>query len=363
MFFYYALFFVFYCLGIKAYLTDKDVSTGVMSIILAIVSYFVACRVDVGADWAGYVSFYYYKEIGEGRDFLEIEPLFRLSRDIMFNCGLSHQGFLFFFSFLSLMALVFVAKKFRVTNVSLVLLVYIALFFCHNQLNVLRTCIMASFVWVGFSCLETNLKKSILYILLGAGFHIIAIVYIPLLFLINRYYSKKTYLIIIIVSLVLIIFSFGTMIIDHIPVLSSLGRASNYLDPESHFREQEYGISLGYIFNIVICLFFRYKYNNEYQENGAVKIVLNIFLVNLFLVGFLNGFPVLIERVCSTMNFALCFIWPCLLSHVQGKNKWYWIIPFTVYLILFYNKSFNTVDVWGDNCLVPFKFEIASFFR
>lgn len=363
MFFYYALFLIFYILGIKTYITGKRDPDWVITLIIAIVSYFVACRVDVGADWAGYVDFYYNKEVGDGRDFLEIEPLFRFSRDILYFCGFSHQGFFFLSSLFSLLALFYVSKKLHIENASLVLLVYVSLFFCHNQLNVLRTCIMASFVWVGFAYIEQSLFKSILFVLIGAGFHLIAIVYLPLLFMIKKCISKKTYTIVIIIDIAMIILSLGTKILDSIPFLSALGRASFYLDPESHFREKEYGLTLGLLFNIILCIYIRFKYYREYETNNSLRCILNILLVNLFLACLLNGFPALIERVCGTLSLTLCFVWPYILLHSKGIYKWHWIAPFTIYLLLFYYKSLSNVDIWGDYSLIPFKFEFSTLFR
>lgn len=360
MTFYILLFLTFYIGGIFFYIKDIRLSLRAVLIPISIVAYFVACRVNVGSDWQGYVDFYNYGLNTDGRDTNEIEPLFRLSRVLFYAIGLSYQGFLFVFSILSMFSICYIAKLFRLDNYMLVFLVYVSLHFCFLQLNVVRTGIMVSCVWLAFAYKEDSLFKSFVWILIGVGFHFLALIYIPLLFIIDKRMSRKTFIILIFLSFFVVTFKLGTIFIENIPLLSELGRASMYLDPDSSKRQQEYGITIGLLLNILLCLYARFKYNEDYVTNEKVSILVNVMLYTILLVCILNSFPILVERGGRTLNLVTCFFWPFLLSKVKRPFRWYWLVPFTVYLVLYYGKS---LDAGDERMLIPFRYEISSFLR
>ena len=358
MFFYYFLWLIFYLLGIVCVFSRKKLPVPFMVILLFFVAFCVGFRVDVGADWESYVLFYNTNMPGDGRDVLEMEPLFRLLRDLFFSLGLSYQFFFFFFSFFSLVALVKVAKSFNVDNYPLVLLVYISLSFCAFQLNLVRIGIMCSCLWMAMSYRSENLVKTLIWLAIGTGFHYLCLAILPIVFIANKELDSKWFVIIIGVSFIVLLTNFGVKIVDSIPNLATLGRASDYLDPDSSFRNGN-GITVGLLFNMFFCIYLRVKYSKQYKVDPKFRILINVVLFAIVFSCWLNGLGIIAQRGGQSMNTSLCFIWALILARKQNEKRIVWVAVLTVYLLLFYMKNFSS----EDRNLVPYRIEMTSIYR
>lgn len=357
MTFYYILWVVFYVLGVACLFSKKKIPSVVIISLLIVVAFCVGFRVDVGADWESYVVYFNTNTPGDGRDVVEMEPLFRLSRDLFFLLGLSYQCFFFVFSLFSLYALVRVANSFNVTNTPLVLLVYISLSFCAFQLNLMRIGIMCSCVWIALSYRNKSMIKTLVWMAIGTGFHYLCLAILPIVLFSNKVIRAKWFLIIIGVSFVALLTNIGIKVVDSIPLLSTLGRASNYLDPESSFRNGN-GVTIGLLFNMFFCTYLRVKYHKQYTDNPNMRVLINLMLGAIVFSCWLNGLGIIAQRGGQSMNVALCFIWPYFLAKKHGGDRIAWTFILTAYLLLFYMKSFDSTV---DRNLVPYRIEAASF--
>lgn len=358
MAFYYFLWLFFYVLGIACVFSRRKLPIPFMAIILVVVAFCVGFRVDVGADWESYVLFYNTNMPGDGRDVLEMEPLFRLSRDLFFSLGLSYNFFFFFFSFFSLFALFKVSKSFDVDNYTLVFLVYISLSFCAFQLNLMRIGIMCSCLWMALSYRNESLLKTLIWMAIGTGFHYLCLVTLPIVLIANKELPSKWFIIIMGVSFIALLTNIGVKIVDSIPFLSTLGRASDYLDPDSSFRNGN-GITVGLLFNMSFCTYLRLKYSKQYKDAPKYRTLINMVLFAIVFSCWLNGLGIIAQRGGQSMNTALCFIWPLILAKKQKEKRILWVVVLTAYLLLFYMKNFNS----EDRNLVPYRIEMASIYR
>lgn len=361
MTFYYILWFVFYVLGVACLFSKKKIPSVVIISLLIVVAFCVGFRVDVGSDWEGYVSFYNTNTPPDGRDILEMEPLYRLSRNVFFSLGLSYQFFFFVFSFISMYALIRVAKSFKVDNTPLVLLVYISLSFCAFQLNLMRIGIMCSCVWIALSYRSESLIKTLIWLAIGTGFHFLCLAIAPIALVSDKNISLKWFIIIICISLIALLSNIGIKIVDSIPYLSTLGRASDYLDPDSSFRNGR-GITVGLLFNIFFCTYLRIKYKGKYENESRIRILINMMLGAIVFASWFNGLGIIAQRGGQCMNVSLCFVWAIFLAERHNYNRIVWVALLSAYLLFFYMKNFSSEGLEERN-IVPYKIENASIIR
>ena len=361
MTFYLLLWTSFYLLGVFYLFLKKKPPFMLIVLMLVIVAFCVACRVNVGADWAGYVEFYNTNQPEDGRELIEFEPLFRASRNVLYALGFSYQFFFFVFSFFSMYALVRVSKSFGVDNYFLVLIIYISLTFCSFQLNLFRIGIMCSCMWIALSYRKDSLWKTIVWMIIGSGFHYLGLLFLPLVFVVHVNIKTLWYVIIITASIIALFTNLGIKIVDSIPFLATLGRASDYLDPDSSFRKGN-GVTVGLLFNIAFCIFLRYKYKKQYEADVNMRILLNMMLGAIIFSFCINGFGIIAQRGGQSMNVALCYSWSLFLTGLKKERRLIWLMLFTSYLVLFYIKNIGTKSE-TERMLIPYKIEVASLIR
>lgn len=332
-----------------------------LSVLILLIAYFVACRVDVGADWANYVHAYNYDMLLLD-DINRIEPLYRLSRWIIYPLGLSHQGYFFILSTTSMLGLVWCFKRFKIQNLYLAFWCYVSTIFCSYQLNTLRSGLMAVLVWVAFAFLSNGERKKAIYtVLLSGGFHYGGLAFLPVIFFLDRTYNIRNVLVILGLSYIILISGIGVRIVENIPILAAVEQLALYTDSTRH---EATGITLGSIFNLLVFLFCFIRYRNDYVSDSRLRIVLNAFLFCLVLVSALNAFSVIVSRLGQVLNLAICFIWPFIFSKIHKKYiRFLLVTPLIAYLYMYYNKAFHVDELVGYSTLVPFNFEFASLFR
>lgn len=361
MTFYYILWAVpFFFSLLYIYDSKRKPMLSVPIVLIAVVSFFVACRVDVGADWYNYVSLYKTGKTLSG-EFERFEPLFMLSIKVLNFLRVSYQGFFFILSFLSMSSLMIIAKKFGIKNYYFVFLIYVSSIFCSYQLNTIRSGLMCVCVWIAFLMKSKgDLNKSILWCLIGVGFHYLGLAFIPVLFIIDRPYKKEFVLVAIALSYIAMFVNVGGYIVNMFPMLNDFERVSTYFDVSD---SPEYGISVGSLFNLSVFLYCFFKYQDHYRIDLRFRIVLNAMFIVILFSGFFNSYVTIVSRFGQVLNLSLIFVWPMLFEKIPKREfRIALIIPVAVYLMLYYNRAFKVNEVLGYSLIVPFKFELASFF-
>ena len=362
MTFYYVLWGTFFILSLPYLNNNKRESPFILLLLLIIpVAYLIACRVDVGADWGNYVSLYNTGETLTGED-TRFEPLFKLSRLIFYPLGFSYQGYFFVFTLLSMYAIAKVARGLGVKNLFFAYLVYISTIFCPYYLNTFRSCLMATCIWISFlKKSQGNTNDSIFWCLVGGGFHYIGLAFLPILYLIDRQYKKKFVVSAVVLSYIVLILNLGAKLIEAIPQLGTIERLAMYTDVSN---VTEYGISMGAIFNLCVFMFCYFKYQESYEKDTRFRVVLNALFIVMVFSALFNAFGTIVSRFGQVLNMSLIFVWPILFERINNKIiRFSLLAPVIVYLIMYYNKSFVISEILGYSTIVPFKFEVASFFR
>jgi len=332
-----------------------------MIFLIFMLGVFVALRFEVGSDWENYRN-YYYTGIAEDKASGETDIGFAFLRKICYSLGFSHVFFFYLISVSSLLAIYKAALLFKVENIYIVFLVYLALFFCNFQFNIVRNGAMASFSWLAFAYKATgSTKRAWVWALVACSLHIVGLVFIPMMLLIDRKWSRKFIIFVLGTGIVLFILKFGQRLISLFPILSIIDRVSGYVDSD---RNEGYGLSIGLIFNIALFLYFFLKYRNEYDNNTPLRVSLNAMLVNIFLCLSLNTFETIVARIGQPLNMASLFIWPFLLYHIR-KKPYKIIISFFLlfYLSLYYYKSWGTENAVGETPMLPYKMELSQVFE
>lgn len=382
---FYIIFWTIVCLlAVTETLKKQSYAKGFLFFFFLIIALFVGFRVDVGADWASYKSFF-YTGIAEDKQSGEVEPLFALARWLFYELGLSHCLFFYAMSLLSLFVLYKATRLMGFKKFFFPFVVYAALFFCNYQFNLLRHSLMASFVWLAMAySVSGERKKGLVCGIISAGFHMLGLVSIPLIFIIERKLDRKKVSYIMTLSLICVLLGFSQRIIVLFPFLAQMERVAGYIDRADY--EDAYGLSIGTIFNIALFCFLYFKYNHIYMINKRFRMVLNCLLVCIILVCVLNAFAAIISRIGNLFMMSMMFAMPYLYYLFIKRNKLNEVLipdkatdgsieklkakprsPFMAfglavlifaYLTMYYNKSYNTMDpITFDNAFIPYKID------
>lgn len=334
-------------------------SKGLILLLLLLLACIVAFRVDVGLDWSSYKLFYYSGYAYDKPDG-SVEPLFGLVRDFCYYLGFSHAIFFLILSYFSLYILYKAACIMNIKNHFILFFVYLSLFYCSLQFNIFRTAIMASCLWLAFAYVsKNNIFKGILWCLLASGFHYIAILFLPLLFFISVRLNLKWFYGILFGAILLFIINFSASLTSYFPWLLLIDRVENYVDVD---EAESYGMSLGMGFNVCLCAALRYFYRSKYDENKAFRILLNVLLINNFLVLSLNSLGIIVARIGQSLNIAAIFIWPFVFSNLKiGRLKTCIGVFFVLYLALFYYKTWGGEDS-DTRKMLPYTMDVLQLF-
>lgn len=359
--YYLLLWTIFYVLSIMHFFGVLKYSKHLTSVLLLVISFFVGYRNNIGLDWINYVDFY---NSGVAADKLSgaYEPVFMLARWLFYSLGFRYEVFFLFLSFISLYLIKKCAEQLGVKNTYLVFLVYVSLFFCIFQFNIVRSGLMASCLWVAFTTSkEGKNKKAILWCFVAAGFHVVALLFIPLLLIINKSYSLKWVIGILLVGYVVMSFHIGDIFLDYFPFLKSIDRVAGYLDNDG---EGSRGITLGAAFNLVFLLYLYFSRKDQYNQDPNFRLIINALIWGLFVTSFFNSIGMIATRVGQVLNMSLIFAWPYFIHSI--KNKVVAICAFllmTVYLVMFYNKAFLPNEILGYSPIFPFEYNFTGVFR
>lgn len=332
-----------------------------MNAMLVIWAFFVGFRFEIGADWWNYSSFF-YSGIASDKSTGTYEPLFGAVRWVIYRLGFRHEIFFFVLSFFSLYLIKYTAKKLRIDNVYMVFLIYISMFFCFYQLNIVRSGIMASCIWMAFvQKKEGKGKGFIIWSLIATGFHAVALVLVPIIWFCDKKYTSFWVFILLGMAYLVMVTGVGKTIVSSIPLLNAIDRLAGYIDP-ANIREK--GFSIGSAFNL---LFFLYLYTSRkglYETNVNYRMIINVFAWGIFTVNFFSAIGMVATRVGQVLNMSLIFIWPYFISLIKRKDiAFVVLLVMTAYLLMFYTQAFRPNEILGYSLIYPYKYQFEGFFR
>ena len=363
MTFYITLWVIMLVFGIQYNFTHKLPSKNIFLFLTFALAVIVGARSgDIGADTANYIDFY---DTGVAPDKLSgsYEPLFMLLRFVCYKLGFTHNVFFFILSFVSLYIWYVVAEKLKLKNYYLAFFVYFSMVFLSYQFNTVRNGVMASFVWLSFAYnLEGKTWKSLIIMLVAAGFHAVALAFIPLLFILNKDFSRKIVITTLVVVLLCYFLRLGDRLISMFPILGTIDRVAGYVELD---EDKTYGITLGTIVNISLFLFMYLFYNRIYKESLEYRLVLNMMLMAIVVVCVCNSFQAIVTRIGQVLNLSLMFVWPFFIDRLKktplqiGAS-----ILLCAYLWLYYSKGLEAIEIFsGRLAYIPYVWDFTGIFR
>ena len=349
-------------IGFQGYITKKIPNRYFYAFVVFLLSVIVGIRENVGADWGAYYVFY-YSGVAPEKESGVYEPVFMLIRHVCYYLGFNHTVFFFIQAFASLYALYIVTTKLGIKNVYLSFFIYFSIVFTSYQFNTVRNGVMASILWLAFVYrMEGKNLKAVIATLVAAGFHVVALAFLPIMYFIIKELSRKSAFLMIGLCLTAVFLRFGERIIGMFPFLAAIDRLSGYIDTD---ETESYGISLGTVFNILLFLYMMIGYHKQYKTQVELRGILNAMLMAIMVVCFFNAFHAIVSRVGQVLNLALMFVWPYLIERVKVP-----LIKFSIcsvlcaYLWLYYAKGLEATVLYSNRlAYIPYEWSFDGIFR
>ena len=304
---------------------------------------FFGFRGYVATDWVSYSQF--YKEIepisevisGGGTNFksLSIELGFKLYMSFLKMFSSNYNFFVFFNSAIDLYILYMITKKWTKYRV-LMLFSYFAFTGTFLHFDILRNAKSIMLFILSIKYLKTrNFSKYFIVNLIGAFFHISALLYLPLYFLLNKKISKKK----LIISFIVLNLIYFFNLIDLKKILPLFDcfysdYVKNKLD--IYLSDQHYGavskISIQVIEkNMFLIYLIKYyeKLSNKNKDN-IIYMNLLFLLIVIFMVS--RSFFIISDRVMINIMFTYWFIIPMIMKNIRKiSNKLLFLFLICVY--------------------------------
>lgn len=231
-------------------------------------------------------------------------------------------------------------------NSSWILMIYV--FFAGGfylySFNVMRQCIVISIFYYSLRFIRE--RKTWLYFLLNglaACFHVTALLFLPLYFILDKRFKSWQYLILIIIG-----FALRLVAPQILSVLLAGTKYENYLT--GYYQDSSKLINVSQILNIIIfAIYFRHV-KKDNSDKKAI-IFLNIHFIGLFTTIFMGVIP-LVFRI-TTMFYLVQFLSvPYFINNycIKKQKKLYMILAVGIYGLLF----LNTLITNGNN-IIPYR--------
>lgn len=199
---------------------------------------------------------------------------------------------------------------------------------------------------------QNNFLKYALINIIGCLFHITAIIYIPLYFVLKNKISYKKLIIFFIMGNIIFLLRIRWLIpllikiSDFIP--GSLGKLIQiYLN--SSVYNTTFGISIGYLerfFSFILIIKF-YKQCDDKQT-----VYYNIWFFYAFIYLFCSEFNIMLSRLSLLFIVGYWYVYPDIYNKITNKNKKLFMLVFIMYSFLRLVMTYNNIIVKYDNILL-----------
>ena len=319
----------------KAYYTY-----GVLSVIpFIIVS---SIRYEVGTDW--YIYDQYFKAINEGTNSFR-EPIFNwLNRAI--HLFTNESQLLFVSVAMITLSFTFLAIYQQSKYIPFSIILYFLSTAYFNSLNQLRQAIaMSIFLFAAKHIWTREWKKYVLWIIVAMGFHISALIYIPVYFLYGWRAEIKKHIVL-----------FGAVLIS-LPILKVVIIALIKLTPYAWYFDSSYSsndfLIAGFLISLALLVFMEY-YN--YCGNTKDDMVFH-FMVNMQWLSVVSlvctAFVPQVSRISTALEIISILTIPKMVLLEKKRNQR--IVIYCLMVLLLILKLLYYVYVCGFYDVVPFQ--------
>lgn len=307
---------------------------------------FLGCRGFIVTDWVNYYPFY--------------EQLPGLHEDgaLKFIKGYPwEKGFLFLSSFIKTFSSNYFVYQFILFSVDLLIinkiikenvnsnyyaLAYISFFVFQGfviEVNLLRNAQSILLFLLSITYIRSkSLFKYLLLNLFGILFHTTSILYIPLYFILNRKFSRKSLLLLFFLGNI-IFFTRFFWISGVLKLILPLLGQSRFVSMIEAYKvlsgdANSYSIGVGFLERTVVYLFVVFYQEKIIHEDVKRLPYINLFYLFCFVYLFMSEFSILIERISLLFVAGYWIVIPSLYGCMKQNGKKIFLIVFILYSVL-----------------------------
>lgn len=247
------------------------------------------------------------------------ESGFLLYSLLLKSTGLGYHGWIFASTLIDLCIIGYLFKKHQNCYV-----LAFAVFFIYGgfgmEVNLMRNAkaimlflLSVPYIWS---------KKFLPYLirnLIGSSFHVSALLYIPLYFVLSQRISKKIYWTVFTIGNVVFLLHqpiATTLLMPVIDLLGGRGAAQLLIYASDN---TSYGITIGYLERVFMFVLFMLFYDRLQKEEN-MYVFLNMYLLYFFFFFYFSEFSVICERVATLFIPAYWFLLPALYSYLAAQK-------------------------------------------
>lgn len=325
----------------------------VFSIILLIG--FLGLRGFIGWDWWAYYPS--YNNLPGGFNY---EIGYEIWSNIFYKIGLSYHHFTFINTVADILILAYVLKKYSKYPIFSMFL-FLAVQGLSFEVDLLRNAKAVLLFIISIQFIkERKIIPFLILNILGMTFHISSIIYLPMYFILNRNYSRKIILPLIILGNIYYIFD--TKIFIHIlEYMSSVlpaavgGKITSYLS----IIPQNYKLPIGTLYferlvTFIMVFFFLHKEKGSREKENPYSLIMeNSFYIFYLIFLFTSEFFIASTRIGILFIYANWFLWGDIIENLRNtKIK---AAVFLIAVLIGGNRIYNHFDFNGNKILYRYE--------
>ena len=325
----------------------------VFSIILLIG--FLGLRGFIGWDWWAYYPS--YNNLPSGFNY---EIGYEIWSNIFYKIGLSYHHFTFINTVADILILAYVLKKYSKYPIFSMFL-FLAVQGLSFEVDLLRNAKAVLLFIISIQFIkERKIIPFLILNILGMTFHISSIIYLPMYFILNRNYSRKIILPLIILGN--IYYLLDTKIFIHILEYMSYvlpaavgGKITSYLS----IIPQNYKLPIGTLYFerlvtfIMVFVFLHKEKGSREKENPYSLIMENSFYIFYLIFLFTSEFFIASTRIGILFIYANWFLWGDIIENLRNtKIK---VAVFLIAILIGGNRIYNHFDFNGNKILYRYE--------
>lgn len=325
----------------------------VFSIILLIG--FLGLRGFIGWDWWAYYPS--YNNLPNGFNY---EIGYEIWSNIFYKIGLSYHHFTFINTVADILILAYVLKKYSKYPIFSMFL-FLAVQGLSFEVDLLRNAKAVLLFIISIQFIkERKLIPFLILNILGMTFHMSSVIYLPMYFILNRNYSRKIILPLIILGN--IYYLFDTKLFIHIlEYMSSVlpaavgGKITSYLS----IIPQNYKLPVGTLYferlvTFIMVFFFLHKEKNHREKENPYSLIMeNSFYIFYLIFLFTSEFFIASTRIGILFIYANWFLWGDIVENLRDtKIK---AAVFLIAVLIGGNRIYNHFDFNGNKILYRYE--------
>lgn len=322
---------------------------------------FLGLRAFIGWDWWAYYPS--YNNLPGG---FKYELGYELWSSFIYKTGLSYHHFTFLNTIIDMGIIAYVLKKYSKYPL-LSLFLFLAIQGLSFEVDLLRNAksVLLFLISIQFINKKQPLPFFILNII-GASFHISSLLYLPMYFILNRNYSKKFILPLIILGNIYYLADTKIFIkiLEYTASLVPVAIGSRIISYLSIIPES-YKLPIGTLYferliTFIFVFIFLYKENNQkhIEKNSYELIMENSFYIFYIIFLFTSEFFIASTRIGILFIYANWFLWTYIIADIENKK-----LKLAVLLIaslIAGNRIYNHFSFEGNKILYRYENIISN---